>query len=336
MDFLVIGCGSIGRRHIKNLQKLGYAVYATDLSKESRKLAEESLSIKTYATAEEALKQKPEAVLVCTPPSDHIRLASLALEAGAHVFIEKPVSSTIEGIDELDKKTKTAGKVVQIGYNLRYTPGLSKMKELVDSGKIGKVLSARAILAQYLPYWRPGTDYRKGYTGKQAAGGGIILEASHEIDYMCWLIGKPVAVTCAARKVSSLEVDTEDTADIILDFENGSIATLHLDFVRQDYTRNCELHGEKGTLVWKLEPKSGKNTLELRTPDLNNPGRINSELLVDATWEINDMYLGELKAFVAAIDRKRPPSPTLKEGKLALQVVLKALEASEKKKTLNM
>jgi predicted dehydrogenase len=336
MDILVIGCGSIGRRHIKNLLGLGHKVTATDVSADSRKAAGAALGVVVVETTEAGLALKPQAVLICTPPSTHLELAAKAINAGAHVFIEKPVSDTPDGIGSLEKLAAKKGKMVQVGYNLRYVPALVKLKRALEAGTYGKALSARVIFAQYLPYWRPGTDYRQGYTGKKRFGGGIILEASHELDYICWLLGKPVKLSCAARKVSSLDVDTEDTADILVDFESGALANVHLDFVRQDYKRGCGIECEKATLVWKLGWRSGRSTLEARSFDPARPEAIKSEMLLDVPWNANDMYVEEMKSFVSAIGAGRKPSPGLREGELALRLALKALESSEKGKIVKL
>lgn len=332
MKFLVIGCGSIGRRHAKNLLALRHSVTATDVSADGRKRAEAELGIKTFPSLASALAHKPDAALVCTPPSTHISLAKKALLSGCHVFIEKPVSDSLGGIDALEKLAKKKKKLVQIGYNLRFAPGLARLKQALDSGKYGKPLSGRVIFAQYLPYWRPGTDYRKGYTGKKKYGGGIILEASHELDYICWLMGKPKKLACFARRVSWLEVDTEDNADVLLEFKSGATANVHLDFVRQDYRRGCEIMCEKATLIWKLEWKSGRNTLELRTFDIAHPAKINSKMLLDVPWDTNDMYVAELQAFISSIRGRKMAGAGIEDGKLALEIALKALHSSKKGK----
>ena len=336
MRFLVIGCGSIGRRHAKNLLALGHEVIATDIVAGSRKKIEEELGVKTFSSAGAVLAQKPDAALVCTPPDTHLELAAKALSAGCHVFIEKPVSDSLRGIGALEKLAKKKKKTVQVGYNLRFAPGLTKLKEVLASGKYGKPLSGRVIFAQYLPYWRPGTDYRKGYTGKRKFGGGIILEASHELDYICWLLGRPYRLACFARRVSWLDVDTEDNADILIDFKSGATANVHLDFVRQDYLRGCEIMCEKATLIWKLERKSGRNTLELRTFDPAHPERIESRMLLDVPWDTNDMYVAELGAFISAIRGGKMAGAGISDGTLALKIALKALESSKKGKAVNL
>jgi len=337
LSFLVVGCGSIGRRHMRNLLSLGHIVLATDVSDEGRKAAESELKVPTFSSLEAGLAQKPNAVLVCTPPSTHLVLARQALESGCHAFIEKPVSDSLSGVAALAALAKRKKLALQVGYNLRFAPGLAKMKEVLQSGEFGKPLYVQITIAQYLPYWRPGTDYRKGYTGKKKYGGGIILEASHELDYACWLLGKPLKLSCHARKVSSLEVDTEDTADVLIDFDSGATGNIHMDFVRQDYARSCELVCEKGTLVWRLEWKSGRNTLEARTFDPAKPEKISSELLVDVPWDINDTYVEEMKAFAQAIlGKPGRRAADIEEGRLSLLLALKSLESSEKQRAVKL
>jgi len=336
MKILIVGCGSIGRRHAKNLKELGAEVIGTDTSSESRKWIEENLEIKTFDNLEVGLKDRPDAVFVCTPPSSHIKIAEKAIKTGAHVFIEKPISDSLAGIEELEKLAKTEGKVVQIGYNLRYIPGLAKIKEMIETEEYGKALSARVIFAQSLPYWRPEIDYTKGYTGKKEHGGGIILEASHELDYICWLLGTPIRLSCFARKVSSLKVNTEDTADIIVDFEGGPVANIHLDFIRQNYTRNCEIVCEKATIGWELGWKASTSDVKLWTFDPKNPEKIKCEKIFSAPWEVNEMYKEEVKAFIKSIKEKTEPSPGIRDARLALDLVFKSLESSEKGKVMKI
>ena len=148
MKFLVAGCGSIGRRHIRNLLSLGHTAIATDLLEQSREAAQAELGVQTFPSLESGLGQKPDAVLVCTPPSTHLEIAKAALEAGCHVFIEKPISDSLSGIAALGSLAKKKRKVVQVGYNLRFATGLRAMKEAMQSGKYGKPLYAKIQYAQ--------------------------------------------------------------------------------------------------------------------------------------------------------------------------------------------
>lgn len=326
MKFLVIGCGSVGRRHIKNLKSLGEEVFASDISEENRKWVEENLQIKTFESAEDALREKPNAVLVCTPPNTHISLALLALKKKAHVFIEKPLSHELKGVDKLINIANKKGLKLAVGYNLRFNKSLLKVKELFSSGIIGKVLSARILFGQYLPSWRPWQDYRKSYTASKSMGGGIILDGSHELDYARWLFGEAVELSCTAEKVSSLEVETEDVAEINIKFKSGTLVNVHLDFIRQDYARNCEIVGEKGTIRWDYT----KGTVELYLAEIKQTEKF--ELAQDP----NEMYLDEIKHFIFCIKNSKEPLVTADEGKHSLVLALKAKESAEKKKTVKV
>ncbi|MFH2021080.1 MAG: Gfo/Idh/MocA family oxidoreductase [archaeon] len=335
MKFLVIGCGSIGRRHMKNLLCMGHEVVGADLSAEYRKWIEENLHIQAVENAEAALNvagnrmQKPDAVLVCTPPSTHVELASIALKAGIHVFVEKPLSNTLEGVEDLIKLAKSKKLCLAVGYNFRFSKRLMKVKELVDSGSIGKVLYARILIGQYLPDWRPWQDYRKSYTSSKKLGGGIILDASHELDYARWLFGEIDSICCMADKLSSLEVETEDVAEILLKTAGSVIINIHLDFVRRDRARTCEIVGEKGTIRW--DAISGK--LSLVSFDKDGAA---DEQAFDLADDLNDMYVSELSHFIDCMKNKKKPLVDGTEGKTSLLLALKAKESSEKSKYLRI
>jgi predicted dehydrogenase len=318
MKFLVVGCGSIGRRHIGNLKSLGAGeILAFDVVPQSLEVVKQS-GIMTYGDLSEALDQKPDAVIVCTPPNSHLKVAAQTIEAGAHAFIEKPISDSLEGARELLAKAEKKKLRMAVGYNLRFSKGVSLAKELIGKGRIGKVLSARIQFGQYLPDWRPTQDYRKSYTAKKAEGGGIILDGSHEIDYARWLLGEFSDVTCVSGRVSNLEVETEDLAEITLRSKAGAVAQIHLDFIRRDYSRGCEIIGETGTIAW----------------DYNKAVRVydaaaKSWETLDASADPNDMYIEEMKAFIASLSGKTSQLATAEDGIKALEIALAAKKAAE-------
>jgi predicted dehydrogenase len=326
MKMLVVGCGSIGRRHIKNILSLGHGAVGVDLNAEYRGWVEQNLGIKAYGGVKEAIDaERPHACLVCTPPSTHITIANLAIENGLHAFIEKPLSNSLDGIEKLIEKAKKKNLKIAVGYNLRFNKGVRKVRELLDSGAIGKPLHARIIVAQYLPDWRPWQDYRKSYSSSRKMGGGVLLDCSHELDYARWLLGEPEYVTCVAKKVSDLEVDTEDTADIILEMKSGAVANIHMDFVRLGYKRGCEIAGEKGNIEFIFGEK-----VELFS------GETKETKLFDVKGDLNETYVEELKHFIYCIERGKAPLVDAEEGKRTLQLALKAKEAAEKRKAVKI
>lgn len=327
MKILVIGCGSIGERHIRNLKGLSAGeIIAHDTERKRLSTIGEKYKIQTCADLEQALSQNVDAALVCTPPSTHISIARKVIDRKAHVFIEKPLSHNLRWVNELINRAKKKNLTISVGYNLRFHPGLKLVKKVIDEGQIGKVLSARAEVGQYLPDWRPWQDYRRSYTARKELGGGIILEGSHELDYMRWLLGEVEEVSCFAGKLSRLEVDTEDTAEVLLKFRSGAIAGIHLDFVRHDYSRNCELIGEKGSIVWSYSEALAK-VYSAR----NKKWRV---FKVDK--DPNEMYVREMKHFIRCAREKETPLIDGAEGKKTLEIALAAKKSARVRKVVRV
>jgi predicted dehydrogenase len=316
MKILVAGSGSIGRRHMRNLLSLDVGEIAAcdpDPKRLAPMVAE--LNVHPYSDFEEALQTtRPDAVLICTPPSFHLTQARQAIAAGAHVFIEKPLAHTLDGVKALLNEGRAGARVVQVGYNLRFHPVIRKLKQIVEENTIGRILWTRAEVGQYLPDWRPWQDYRQSYTARRELGGGIILDASHEIDYLLWFFGEPVEVLCMASTVSQLAVNVEDSASLLLRFASGSHADLHLDFVQRIPTRSCKLVGEEGTAIW--EDGDAVNVRVLR------PTKEAEIFRYD--FDDNEMYVAELKEFLNCIESGRSPLVT---AEVAAQVLEWALAA---------
>ena len=310
---LVVGCGSIGRRHAMNLRALGVRQLALcDVNTEALKLCTNDVIGERFSDYSTALAEfKPDFVVICTPPVCHVEQALLALQAHAHVFIEKPLSHESSGIERLIAEARRNDRNVQVGYNLRFHPGLQILKDLIDSGKIGRVLWLNAESGQYLPDWRPWQNYRESYSARKELGGGIILDGSHELDYICWLLGRPTEVSCRAEHLSALEVDVEDSAWIYLTFPDRRRAELHLDFVQRTYARTCKVVGENGTALWDF------NAQEVRW--------FSAE---DAAWksipyqfEVNDMYVAEIVHFLESLGSGTGPVVDLEQGRDVIRVV---------------
>ena len=321
---LVVGCGSIGRRHARNLKSLGVRKLGfCDTSAEALKRCREELQGETFSDYGEALREfGPDMVLICTPPVCHVEEALAALQARAHVFIEKPLSHESGGIQVLIAEARHHDRSVQVGYNMRFHPGLKILKELVDSGKIGRVLWLNVEAGQYLPDWRPWQHYRESYSARHELGGGIILDGSHELDYICWLLGRPTEVTCRAEHLSSLDVDVEDSAWIYLTFPERRRAELHLDFVQRAYTRTCKVVGETGTALWDF------NVQEVRWFSAEQPGW-NS---IPYEFEANDMYVAEMAHFLGSLGTGTGPMVDLEQGRDVIRVVEAAKKSSEEGK----
>jgi len=313
---LVVGFGSIGERHARNLHTLGIRHLAVYDSNPERLLsAADDLDVLVFSEYEDALSDfMPDIVFICTPPVFHIDQATLAIESGAHIFIEKPLSNSINGVNELIERVQARKLVAQVGYNLRFHPGLQMVKKLIGANAIGRILWAHVEFGQYLPDWRPWQDYRHSYTVRRDLGGGIILDASHELDYIIWLLGQPVEIKCMAGKVSNLESDVEDCATILIRFESGAQADVHVDFVQRGYERRCKVTGALGTIIWNYPA----NEISIYKAETGEWGKRTY------AFDSNDMYLKEIQHFFDCIMNKKPPLVDLYQAKSVLKMALEA------------
>jgi len=325
---LVVGSGSIGRRHLRNLITLGIRELAICDSQEER-LAPvvDELKIPGFTSYEKALAESaPDIVFVCTPPVFHLAQARQALLAGAHVFVEKPLSNTLEGVDDLIAEADSGNRVVRVGYNLRFHPGLLQIKQLLADGVIGRIFWAYIEFGQFLPDWRPWQDYRESYTARKDLGGGIIMDASHELDYAMWLLGTPSEVGCMAGKTSDLEMDVEDSATILLRFAGGTEAVIHVDCIQRTYSRFCKLVGELGTALWDY------NDNQVRIFSSSNKKWEN----ISYEFEPNQMYLREVEDFLAKVVKGKTEVTHLRHSRSVLAVALAARESAIDRKWVKL
>jgi len=323
MKFLIAGLGSIGRRHLRNLLTLGeqdILLYRTGLST----LPEDELAQFPVETdLASALAQKPDAVIVSNPTSMHLDVAIPAAEAGCHLLLEKPVSHSLAGVDELQAAVARGGGQVLVGYQFRFHPGLQHLSRLLAEGAIGRALSVRAHWGEYLPGWHPWEDYRRSYSARSDLGGGVVLTLSHPLDYLRWLMGEVASLWAFTGKLSNLALDVEDTAEIGLHFANGALGSLHLDYYQQPPAHWLEVVGTKGTLRWdnsdglvrqyRVETPhlAGGPTWTTYPPDTISEGR---------PFERNDMFLAEMAHFRSLILGNGTSACSLADGIEALRL----------------
>ncbi len=319
---LVVGCGSIGRRHLRNLRSLGVdRLLGVDPLADRRDLVGAEFGATTFATLEDAWAASPSIVFVTSPSALHVEVAVEAARRGCHLFIEKPVSHVNDAaLSELADEVRERRLVSLVGCNLRFHPGLRKLKGVLGAGLLGRVVSARAQFGQYLPDWHPWEDYRRGYSARRDLGGGIVLDAIHEFDYLRWLFGEVDMVAGFAGHLSHIEIDTEDTASAVLRFRNGTLGELHVDYVQRTYSRSCEVVGDRGTAIWDFRAR------EVRVY-LAETGAWTTEKLPE-TWDANEMYVDELRHFFACVAGQEQPEQDIDDARRVLALALAVLESS--------
>ncbi len=324
--FLIVGFGSIGRRHVRLLRGLIPEAVIVVLRRSNC----EDLVIHgvdhCVITIEEALQLNPQAAVIANPANYHVEVALSLAKAGVHLLIEKPISNTEKGVLELIEICRYQKLILMVGYNLRFLPSLQKFRQLINDECMGRVLSVRAEVGQYLPSWRPDSDYRNTVTAKAALGGGVLLELSHDIDYLRWIFGEVDWVISSLSKQSDLDIDVEDTAHLILGFssdsEKGSLrAVLSMDCIRHDAMRGCTVIGEKGSLRWNAVA----GTIEFFEQGSSHGW----DLLFEHIDQRDDSYLAEWHHFLNLFDEKESPSASGDDGLAVLRIIEAARQSSE-------
>ena len=301
MKILIIGGGSIGQRHAQNALELAgeVALYDTDQSISSAFSQKHGTRI--FETLDQAWGWKPDATVIASPHTTHIELATKAIKSKSIPLIEKPISHTAEGIDDFLQISKINNIPAYVVCNMRFHPAIQSLKDNIH--KVGNVLYARAQYGNYLPNMRPDADYKKLYCANKSQGGGVILDAIHEVNYLSWLFGEIETVTCEADKRSNLDIDVEDYAAMTLKHINGIRSEIHLDYLQQFKRRSCEIVGDKGTLIWQSEGKQPEHcTVRLYTSDAQEWQTIYENQDVDA----QTMYKDMMKMFLQSIQTSNP------------------------------
>jgi len=249
-NILVVGLGSIGTRHLKNLLALGYRKISVVTRRGEVEKGFDQC--KFYMSVGDACsEQKFSTAIIATPTSNHIRDLLEILENNIqNIYLEKPISHSINDIKKVGEKLTLSGANLVVGYDLHFDPGLLLIKEYIDAKKIGKVVSFIAEVGQYLPDWRPGTDYRKSMSAHKSQGGGVMLDLVHEFDYIIWLVGPIKSIGGKNGKISNLDIDTEDVSVNIMETTSGALGTLHLDYLQSEMSRKCKVIGDKGVIIW--------------------------------------------------------------------------------------
>lgn len=322
MRFLICGLGSIGRRHLRNLQALGQDDIVLYRTGKSTMDDDELAGYPIEPDLETALARwEPDAVLVTNPTALHLETAQPAAEAGAHVFLEKPVSHAMEGVNALRQAVQEQGIQVCVGYQFRFHPGLQRAKELLEEGAIGEPLSAAAHWGEYLPSWHPWEDYRESYSARADLGGGVLLTLSHPLDYLRWMLGEVESVTAEIGSSSALDTEVEDSADLILRHQEGVLTSVHLDYHQRPMRHDMEIVGSEGTLLWSAV----RDQIQWWTAG-DEGWQVEA---ASEDFERNSMFLDEMRQFIAVISGEADPVCGLDDGVAALRIALAALNSAE-------
>lgn len=326
MKFLIAGFGSIGRRHLRNLLELGQNDIVLLRSHRSTLPEDEIKDIPVEETIEAALSHRPDGVVIANPTALHLDAAIPAARMGCAVFMEKPISGTSEGLPELREALAHNGGRFQMGFQFRYHPGLNRLKALIEAGTIGRPLSFRAEWGEYLPGWHPWEDYRKSYSARKDLGGGVLLTLSHPLDYIRWLFGDPQWIWAMNGKISDLELDVDDIAEIGMTMAGGMTGSVHLDYYSQPARNGLEVVGSEG----RLHCNNLDGIVTLFRADGTQ-----QQYAPEPAYDRNNMFLDEMRHFIRVTEGSAAPSCTLEDGIAVQEMAARIRRSWEEKRMID-
>jgi len=297
MQFLIIGGGSIGKRHIQNLKTLGY----TDifcLKRNRDDLFGKENEVKVIVNISELENAHIDAVFICTPTSLHNEGLKIAVKLNAAIFMEKPLIHNKEGFDDAQQILSGYQQPFFIGFMLRYHPLVQKIADLLREKKVGDIYSARFEFGSYLPYWHPYEDYKESYASRKDLGGGVINTITHELDLIQYYFGEPQYIQCTKANLGKLNIEVEEIAEAVFQYSDR-LVTLHLDYLQKDYDRRIRILGDEGSIEWNWYQR--KAVLKVHKKE--------DEVYSLEDFDVNQLYLDELKEFIRVIENKKLHHP---------------------------
>jgi len=316
----IVGLGSIGRRHLRLISEIRPDIKIIVVrSGHGSACDEEKMAVKITDSIGDAIKEGIQAAIISSPATLHLKQSLELAKNGIHLLIEKPISHTSDRVKELLKIVNENRITTMVGYVLRYDLGAMKFKNWLDNKVKGKILHARIECGSYLPDWRPDQDYRKTVSALPELGGGVLLELSHELDYLHWFFGNPVDVQAQIRNSGTLDINVEDQADLLITSKQGYPITVQIDFNRRHIERKCKVLTTEGELIWDAVNKNvtwkGVNK-EQSKYEYNN--------------ERNSIYRKQLEVFFDCIENDNDPIVTVKDGINVISLIDAVRNASEK------
>lgn len=317
---LIVGYGSIGKRHLKNISNLINAkIIVLTKQKNLQKLERNNVFVTN--SIKNALSYKPEIGFVTNETSLHVDTALTLAKSNMHLFLEKPLSHSMKNVLKLKNHIKKKKLITQIGCHMRFHPCIKKIKNILENETLGRIISIDIESSSFLPDWHPYEDYRLGYAARDELGGGISLTCIHEIDLLYWFFGKPNKVFSITGKFSDLDVKSDDLSVMTFLLKNRIVGEVHLDYFQRPEFKSCKIKGTKGTLYWD----SSTNEIKI----FNHRSKKWKSILKIKNFQKNLMYINEIKYFFNHVKKKEKTMNDINDGINTLQIVLDAKRSSK-------
>lgn len=288
MKVLIIGVGSIGRKHIAALRRIEPDCEIVALR--SSAASPQVEGVRSVYSPAQIEGECFDFAIVATPTASHLASLRHAAALGCPLFIEKPVSHLMSHARDI-MALLPPYRLTYVACNLRFLECLAFVKQAVDTrGK--RINEVNAYCGSYLPSWRPGADFRRVYSARPEMGGGVHIDLIHELDYIYWMFGRPQQVSRTLRSSSTLGIEAVDYANYCLSYP-GFCASVVLNYYRRDYRRTLEIVWEDETWLADL----AKNTVEC-----------DGRLLFSSDRSISDTYESQLRHFIGLVREGRKAS----------------------------
>lgn len=283
MNVLIVGLGSIARKHIAALHSLqcSFNIYAL----RSKPNAEIEGGVVNIYDLDEA-NVVFDFAIISNPTNLHYEYIERLAKKGIPLFIEKPAVHTLENTKKLVDIIKEKQLVTYVACNLRFHPCIAFLKNKIDTETL-RINELNVYCGSYLPDWRPGKNFREIYSANVSMGGGVHLDLFHELDYTHWLFGKPLNTFSLKRNVSSLNIKAFDYANYVLEYETFT-ANIILNYYRNDSKRTVEILFEDETLTIDLI----KNSI------VNSHGDV---IYQDEDFSVIDTYKNQMEYFIDSL-----------------------------------
>ncbi len=329
---LIVGIGSAGRRHAKNLSSLGASIACFDPRPDRLSQAQAELTsiINVYDSFKRVVSDVDHfaGVVIASPPSFHVEQALTFLECGIPVLLEKPIAPDLPSGLRLEKAVRASAVPVLLGYTYRWWPPFVELRQRLSQKVLGPLRHARFVMSAHLADWHPWERYQDFFMAKREMGGGALLDESHFIDLMLWLFGMPELISGRVEHISQLEITGDDNVDLLAIYPGNFRVSIHLDLYGRPHEKSVTVVGEDGTLQCLFDP---------------HLLRFSSD--AEGDWqatrfrcERNDMFMAEVREFLDLLtcDKDFVPTCTIADGVQVLRCVEAVKLSSQYERTISL
>jgi predicted dehydrogenase len=328
-NLLVIGTGSIGKRHIENFKKYFKNIDIADTRIDRLNEVKKKFKIRKYFRnyKKALISENYKAAVISTPPNSHLRIAAECEKKNISVFIEKPLGMNEKGWKSLANKFKKKNLISYVGFCHRHINFTKEAKRILDSKKIGKICGANIRWGSYLPDWHPWENYRTYYMAKKNQGGGALYDECHGIDLLRYFLGEISEVSALVGNTSELKISSDDSAFLNLKMKKGFYAQINFDLYSRFPRVSFEIIGSKGTVIWdRVECTLKIFTAKSKKWKIKNYSK----------KDLMNMYLSQAKYFYQLLKKKKNSLPDIEDALKTQKVIDAGFLSNKLKKSIKI